>query len=390
MKILFITRGFPSEKDPMSGNYEAVQTKSLARKGHQVSVITVKWVYSRRLLFKDEPVVRRVEDGVRVYEFVKPIKLLFFSSNPKLVMRFRQQMFKRVFKNYVKKEGMPDVVHAHIIGVAASAICLKRDYHLPFVITEHWTKMNVDRVSPILAYQAKSYQYADRVVCVSDALAANLKKLFNIDSLVINNMVSDLFFQSQKFDHSDKEFKFIAVGALRKNKGFDILLDAFKLGDFPDNVRLIIVGGGDEQMLLETLLDKYHLSDKVRLLGVKKPEEIDELLCQSDCFVLSSRLETFGIVVIEALAKGLPVVATICGGPETFVRPEDGILVPKENPKELANAMKYMLEHHAKYDSEEIRQHCYDNFSQDKIADKILEVYQQAIQHNRKDERQNA
>lgn len=379
MKILFITRGFPSEKDPMSGNYEAVQAKALARKGHQVSVITIKWVSSFRRLFKDAPVSCRIVDGVKVYEFAKPKKPKLFASVPKCVIRFRQWMFKRVFDRYVQEEGIPDVAHAHIISIATNAICLKKKYHIPFVITEHWTKMNVDKVSPMLSYQAKAYQYADRVICVSDALASNLKKLFNINSIVINNMVSDLFFQSRKTDHVEDKFKFIAVGALRKNKGFDILLEAFKMGNFADGVSLDIVGGGDEQQLLESLVNKYNLSNQVKLLGVKKPEEVGELLCQSDCFVLSSRLETFGIVVIEALAKGLPVVATVSGGPETFVRPEDGVLVSKENPEELAKAMKYMIDHYKEFDSEEIRQHCYNSFSQDVIADKIAEVYQQAM-----------
>lgn len=382
MKILFVTRGFPSEKDPMSGNYEAVQAKALARKSHQVSVITVKWGASFRRLFQNTPLSVRTVDGVKVYEYAKPKKPILFSSSPKSVLRFRQRMFKQVFKNYLKTEGMPDVAHAHIISVAANAVCLKKDFHLPFVITEHWTKMNVDKVSPMLEYQARAYNYADRVICVSDALAGNLKKLFKLDSIVINNMVSDLFFQTRK-QHVEKDsFKFVAVGALRKNKGFDILLEAFKLGNFSDKVTLDIVGGGAEQQLLESLIKEYELASQVKMLGVKKPEEVGELLCQSDCFVLSSRLETFGIVVIEALAKGLPVVATVSGGPETFVRPEDGILVPKENAEELAKAMKYMVEHYQSYDSEEIRQHCYNSFSQDVIADRIADVYQQAVKNS--------
>ena len=97
------------------------------------------------------------------------------------------------------------------------------------------------------------------------------------------------------------------------------------------------------------------------------------------CFVLSSRLETFSIVVIEAMAKGLPVIATRCGGPETFLLPEHGILVEKENTEELADAINYMLGHFSEYDSQKIRKYCYDHFSQDVIAGKIIEVYNQLL-----------
>ena len=272
---------------------------------------------------------------------------------------------------------MPDVVHAHIISMASPAIILKKKLHIPFVLTEHWTEMNAQRTSKRIMNQTSAYRIADRVLCVSEVLAANLKRKCNVDSIVINNMVSDEFFMNKKQQREDIKFKFIAVGALRRNKRFDILVDAFALAHLSKTVSLEIVGEGEERGLIESKIHHYHLEDQIRLLGVKSPEEVNKLLCQSDCFVLSSRLETFAIVLIEAMAKGLPVIATKCGGPETFVRTQDGILVEKENVDELAKAMKYMKDHCKEFNSDEIRQHCYDNFSQDIIADKIIEVYNQ-------------
>ena len=188
-----------------------------------------------------------------------------------------------------------------------------------------------------------------------------------------------MFFKTRKMSREDGKFKFIAVGALRKDKCFDALIDAFAQCDFPSQVSLSIVGGGTERQLLEHKIKGYGLENQVELLGVKTPEEVSGLLCQSDCYVLSSRLETFAIVVIEAMAKGLPVIATKCGGPESFVRPEDGLLIPKDDSAELSKAMRYMLEHYKDYDAEEIRRYCYDSFSQDVIADKIIEVYNKVL-----------
>lgn len=378
MKILFVTRGFPSDKDPMSGNYEAVQARAIATKGHEVSVIAIRW---RNLLhiFDSRKIYYREVDGVHVYE-CKGLSLsiphFYF---PKLELSFREWQFRRVFKKYSKENGTPDVVHAHIVLQAAPVIYLKKIYNSPFVITEHWSRILDLKTPKRVINQMSAYQCADRVICVSSALSKTIYEKCGVRSIVINNMVDDRFFKTKKTEHKGDSFKFITVGALRKGKRFDLLVEAFALCHFPENVSLDIIGEGEERQFIESKLLQYSLMKQVKLLGVKKPEEVSDLLCNSDCFVLSSRLETFSIVVIEAMAKGLPVIVTKCGGPETFVRPKDGLLVEKENAEDLSRAMKYMLEHYQEYNVEEIRQHCHDNFSQDVIADKIISVYKDVL-----------
>ena len=378
MKVLFITRGFPSEGNPMAGNYEAVQAKAIAAKGHEVSVIAIKW-YNMFHAFENREIHHREVDGIHVYEcngLTASIPHLYLT---RFEHWFKERQFKKVFNRYVEERGMPDVVHAHIISEASPAIFLKNDLHLPFIITEHWTEMNKETILPRIAKQTWVYHAVDQVVCVSKALADSINKTCNVQPIVINNMVSNQFFNTRKVERNDHTFKFIAVGALRKNKRFDILVEAFAHCNFPKDVRLYIVGEGDEKSFIEHKIKEFHVDSQVKMLGLKTPEEVNILLCQSDCFVLSSRLETFAIVLIEAMAKGLPVIATRSGGPETFVRCEDGILVPRENVEELSNAMRYMLEHYQNYDADEIRQHCYNNFSQDVIADKIINVYKEVL-----------
>lgn len=382
MKILFITRGFPSEDDPMDGNYEAVQAKAIAAKGHEVYVLSVKF-RKLTLLFQNRSIRHRYVDGVHVYECNRNNFYTPFVHFPNFDMRFRHYQFRKVFKKLVAEIGIPDLVHAHLIHYAAPSIILKTEFKIPFVITEHWSKMSSDIVPRLIMKYTFAYHLADQVICVSDALADSLKKKCSVDSIVINNMVSDQFFESRKTERQDHQFRLICVGALRRIKRFDILVEAFALCQFTENVTLDIVGEGEERPLIESKIKEYNVGRQVRLLGVKTPEEVNELLCQSDCFVLSSRLETFAIVVIEALAKGLPVIATRCGGPETFVRPEDGLLVEKENAQELAKALKYMAGHYREYDADGIRQHCHDNFSQDVIADKIIGVYKEVLSINK-------
>lgn len=378
MKILFVTRGFPSETDPMSGNYEAVQAKAIAAKGHDVSVIAVRW---RNLLhiFCSKRVNLRVVDGIRVFECDRlklSIPHVYF---PKIELLVQQWQFKRVYRKCIREIGTPDIVHAHIIMCAAPAIYLKQELQLPFVITEHWSRVFEENTLKRVMNMIPAYHVADMVICVSNALSYNLQQKCGLHSVVINNMVGNEFFRTRRIERKGDTFKFIAVGAMRKVKRFDLLIEAFASCQFPENVELEIVGNGVERPLIERKIKEFNAYNRVKLLGTKTPSEISDLLCQADCFVLSSRLETFSIVLIEAMAKGLPVIATKCGGPETFVRPEDGLLVEKESVDGLMTALKYMKTHSHEYNSEEIRQHCYDHFSQDVIANKIIDIYKQVI-----------
>jgi glycosyltransferase involved in cell wall biosynthesis len=381
MKVLFVTRGFPSEADPMSGNYEAVQAMALAAKGCRVSVIAlhVKPFYH---LKSWKSLSHRIVGDINVYEGFYPSFSIRFIG--RINKHLRKNAYKQAFERCAKDQGRPDIVHAHIIDMASSAIFYKERYQIPFVITEHWTKTNVEQIPDWLKRMSGAYHQADKVICVSKALADSLKRNFQIDSIVINNMVSNVFFQSTKKDRKDNCFRFIACGAIRNNgnKGFDILVDAFAKGHFHQNVTLDIIGDGEDRPFIEKKITQNGMSDQIHLLGVKSPDEVSELLCNSDCFVLSSRLETFAIVVIEAMAKGLPVVATRCGGPETFLLPEHGILVEKENVEQLTDAMKQMIETHSSYDGEKIKKYCHDNFSQDVIAHKIIDVYKQVLSEN--------
>lgn len=365
----------------MAGNYEAVQAKAIADKGHKVAVIAIKWLNPLHI-FKYNKVHHRVVDGINIYECNRITLSIPHLFLPKLEQRVMQWQFKRVFRRYQKDLGLPDVIHAHIIRYAAPAIFLKTEQHLPFVITEHWSALNKENTPRRVIDQTFAYHKADKVICVSETLADNLRVKCNIQSQVISNMVSNHFFQTKKIERNDGCFKFISVGALRREKRFGFLVDAFASCQFRENVKLDIIGEGDDRSVIESRIQIHGLGKQVSLLGMKTPEEVSTLLCQSDCFVLSSSTETFSIVLIEAMAKGLPVISTRCGGPESFVRDADGILVGNVSMKELASAMIDMTSHYQDYDAEEIRQHCYDNFSQDVVADQIISVYKEVLDKN--------
>ena len=142
---------------------------------------------------------------------------------------------------------------------------------------------------------------------------------------------------------------------------------------------MLIIGNGTERKRLESLISRHQLQQNIHLLGQKKQSEINALLGQADIFVLASRSETFGVVYIEAMACGLPVIATRCGGPEEFVNEKNGLLVPVDDVDALAAAIQHMYEHHQDYDRQAIADECQARFSSKVIATQLTEIFNQVI-----------
>jgi glycosyltransferase involved in cell wall biosynthesis len=138
----------------------------------------------------------------------------------------------------------------------------------------------------------------------------------------------------------------LCVAMHNEKKGIDVLLQAFSLlQKVAPLLTLVLVGDGHLRSDLETLAKTLGISNKVKFLGRKGRPEVAKLILHCEIFVLPSRAEPFGIVLIEAMACRKPVVATMVGGiPEIVENGKNGILVEPDNPKALAEALIAMLQ----------------------------------------------
>ena len=227
-----------------------------------------------------------------------------------------------------------------------------------------------------------AYPKVDKLLSVSESLSVSIEKHFNQKSTVVNNMVSDDFFieRSSRSSNKDSCFHFISVGSLFPIKGFDLLIDAFyKSGLSKKNCKLTIIGGGQEQVKLQSQIERLSLQNNVFLVGRKTKKEIVSYLQNSNVFVLSSHSETFSVVCIEAMALGLPVIATACGGPEEFVTEEVGMLVKTSDVDALALAMNEMYENAHEYNQIKIADFCKSNFAPKVIAEKLIMNFEEVL-----------
>lgn len=128
-------------------------------------------------------------------------------------------------------------------------------------------------------------------------------------------------------------------------------------------------------MEYERLTADLKLCDKVAFHGLKSKPEVAEFMRRAHLFVLSSLCETFSAPAIEALASGIPVLATRCGGPEEFITKEVGCLVPPADGNSLCQGLDYMLNNLQLYSSKRISQYAIERFSPEVVGAELHAVY---------------
>jgi glycosyltransferase involved in cell wall biosynthesis len=266
------------------------------------------------------------------------------------------------YRYYERKYGKPDIIHAHGRFLNAGALALRIHNHkqIPFIYTEHSTSYQLGvaprDAKPILH---EIVDKASAFITVSKSLLNDFELFLGRQiphALVMPNTMDPIFEETLKKVLNTDQFSFLNISSFHRKKGLDILLKSFKKA-FSGNpyYKLTICGDGPLKDELLALQDELGLKDSVQFTGNITKQEIKKQLDASNALVVSSLHETFGVVVIEALSRGCPVVSTRCGGPEDIVDEESGILVKAGDEHELAEALKKMATDYSHYDIKKIQ-----------------------------------
>ena len=289
----------------------------------QIDVCTL---YSRNI-FKDE----LVNNGVTVYDLSLPFKYDF------------RGVFKIVrlinSNNY-------DIIHVHLFpaDIFAAIASLFTKKRTKFVFSEH-SVFNRRRSNKIFKrIDNFTYSRYAKIVCVSEKVKESLIGWISEIAhkmVVIRNAVP----VGKMGDKKESVYDILFVGRLERAKGVDVLFEAIKLLEtkYDRKLKVAIIGDGSLNEELKGIAERLNISESVEFLGVRK--DISDLMRKSKIFVLPSRWEGLPMVILEAMALGMPVVATKVGGiPEVIEDGKDGILVEPENPERLANSIFRLLD----------------------------------------------
>jgi glycosyltransferase involved in cell wall biosynthesis len=287
---------------------------------------------------------------------------------------------------YEQKFGVPAIIHAHnawFAGIASLIISEQRK--IPFVITEHSTFYARNLIPEEFHSAIKEvFEKSKKNIFVSSNLLDILvtKGLVSGNFIIIPNVI-DPSFENVDFKYKSKakdEFIFLNIAELTEKKGQTILLKAFA-SNFSGNkkVKLIIGGDGDLKRKLLQLVTEFGITDQVLFVGLLKRNEVLELMNSCDVFVLPSFFETFGVVLIEAMVCGKPVIATKSGGPESIVNDTNGVIIETGNVEQLATVMNDFYYGKISFDAAKIREDAINKYGSLTIANKLLGEYKSVL-----------
>ncbi len=273
------------------------------------------------------------------------------------------------------------IIHAHgAVLNGTLAYLIGKKLNVPFIVTEHtgpysrvlnsWLK---SRISKFV------FNKAAKVLVVSEHQKKEVLKLGISQEKVevsYNPVNTNVF----KADSTSDSKNIAFVSRLDEFKGGLRTLKAFhKISTTHTAYRLTIVGDGEEFTVIENYIKDNNLQDKVTLKGTLTKPEIARVYAASSFLVFPSRFETFGLVVAEALASGLPVVCTNQTAPKEFVNDKNGILVQPDSVEEIAAAMDQLITNRSNYNAHKIHKQIEDRFGLINFGKYLIEVYRGVI-----------
>ncbi|MHA1595228.1 MAG: glycosyltransferase family 4 protein [Candidatus Baldrarchaeia archaeon] len=357
--------------------------KSLSKRGHDVTIITVKKVEEAEDTNHHNVRVIRVSGAV-----IPGLKIL----SPLSLSDVKDALLGEKF----------DIIHVHhaFIPISLYSVSVASKYGIPSVLTAHSLGVAHEnhylwRFLRVFMYPIrKTLENVNRIITVSEAVRRFMKHLLPDYErfVVIPNAVDIEEFKPNK---SKEELRrelclpidnpiILFVGRLVVRKGVHVLLDAFRsvVKEIPD-ARLVIVGKGMLRDYLEYKAKAYGIERNVDLRGYVDRENLVKLYMAADVFVCPSIFaEAFGIVIIEAMAAGKPVIATRVGGiPEIIDDGIDGILVKPHSVRELSDAIIWLLNDKSRLEAMGMnaREKVEERYSWDRVVHRVVEVYEEVM-----------
>lgn len=375
LKVLFITSWYPTPESPVNGTFVREHAKAVSLYNEVVVLHLDEYSQKVKGLYgfqeKEIEGIRTIRLNYRRFPvpFIK--QCAYFNYICTAILAFRK---------IVKSGFKPDIIHANVYTSGVPAVIIGKIFKVPVLITEHFSAFPRQILSKGEIKKAKfAFERAQYVLPVSKSLQEaiefyGIKAKFEVMPNVVD---TNIFHPDNQLKKENNIKKILLVALLEPNKGIPYLFQALHLLNLKRNdFFLDIIGDGPNRAEYEKLATELNIANKICFYGIKTKQEIAGFMRQSDFFVLPSLHETFGVVLIEALASGVPVIATNIGGPNEIINKNVGILVLPKDAVTLTQEINFMLDNYEKYSSAIITEYARSNFSFETVGRKFTKIYE--------------
>ena len=343
-------------------------------------------------LFNVKIIKQSTPNGIEVY-LVDYLKIAYFPNS--INEHLHRHRVRRLHK-ILKKENLKiDLIHAQsIFNAAFEAFYYHKISGIPFIFTEH----NQFSLKGKTQYELKLLREiikgnSPKLVVSFDKIRQFAANGIFADFEVVGNSVDETVFNysasKDKSDNENDQLTFITVGAFDPIKDQETLLKALEIidGELHNNVQFIWAGfngwGTDNEKKVKKLVNSYHFKNiKVILNPLLKREQVAKELQKSDLFLFSSISEGMPVSVLEALACGLPVYTTRCGGVDELINSTNGEIFQIKDYKAISKFLLKFINKEITYDREIISKNALELYSSKAFSKRMQKIYLKAMNHN--------
>lgn len=397
IKVLAISHMYPSDFNRIFGIYVQELIKKLVQQNCEVKVVSpvpkmpflVKYFKNKWKNYSKIP-LKTVCEEAKIYHprYLEFPKNLFFSSSGKRMYTGIEKLVDEIYENFKF-----DIVHAHFLfpdGYTGMKIAQK--YKKPLIVTIYGSDILIFpyRSKKSFNNTAEILKESSKIIAFGENIENKCLEEFNISKekikVLYNGYDPGKFdFNKSKRKREKENIKILFVGNMLETKGIFDLLKAITIIR-EQNYKLFkkilwtFIGDGDDIKKLKKQIQKYHLQNNVKIVGRIPHQETAQYMNNSDFIILPSWSEGVPTVLVEAMACGLPVIATTVGEIPKMVNQNTGILVQPKAPIDLANGIISATS--KKWDNKLINDSVKD-WTWDKNAQKNIEIYKEVLNYGK-------
>lgn len=380
-KILWLVSLYPNKLSPFNGDFiqRHARAVSLLREIEVIFVIKdgegkmTKGV--KEDVFQSENLTERII-------YYKPLRTGIPILDKVISNTYYLWVFKKKIREYLQMNERPPFVHVHVAMKAGMlALWLKRKNKIPFILSEHWSGYLPEAAPGIESLNFIQKRYYHKIfresvynTTVSNYLGKAIRKRFGVDYEVIPNVVNtDIFYPSENTNHVTT--RLIHISTNTKLKNTEIILKALamvKSQGIAFRMSFILPDTGTFQLKV----NDYNLKEEVSVHQEVPQKKLAQYLANSDALILFSKYETFGCVVIEANACGLPcILSDLEVFKEYSIEKVTALFAKSNDVNDLVRTILFFINNKKEFDKKQISEYTHNRFSYPVIARDFDELY---------------